>query len=197
MISLWMTHIPPTNASHGVGCATDVSNIGTISGRWVEEVDFVASPFHNVSNTWSHRAMRPTTKSPAMTPNGRVQNEGKPSIGSNIEVERLGAALPAIEADLYRSSTPSLAYRRRDPRSLEPIVRVHLALAGVPRFRMKYPSPSKKATPTSRNINSETPNTREPASVPGETPPETPMLPSTWIATAAAAPHRPTTPMRM
>src|SRR5260221_9617691 len=41
----------------------------------------------------------------------------------NDEVERRGFALPLIEAALSRSSTPSLAHRRRDPRSLEPIVR--------------------------------------------------------------------------
>ena len=34
--SLWMAHILPANTSHGVGCATDVSRIGTISGRWAE-----------------------------------------------------------------------------------------------------------------------------------------------------------------
>jgi hypothetical protein len=122
-MSLWMAHIPPTKTSHGVGCATDVSSIGTISGRWAEEVDPAVPPFHNVSNTWSHRAMRPTTKRPAIRPNGTVQNEGKRSTGSNDEVERRGGALSTNEADLFQSSTPSLAHRRYSPRSLQPIVR--------------------------------------------------------------------------
>ena len=52
------------------------------------------------------------------------------SSGHNDDVERRGIALPANEADLSRSSTPSLVQRRRGPRSLEPIVRplAHLAL---------------------------------------------------------------------
>jgi hypothetical protein len=41
---------------------------------------------------------------------------------SNDEVERHGVAPPSNEADLSPSSIPSLAHRRRDPRSLEPIV---------------------------------------------------------------------------
>jgi len=44
-------------------------------------------------------------------------------VSSNDEVERRGDALPRYEADLSQSSTPSSAQRRRDPRSLEPIVR--------------------------------------------------------------------------
>src|SRR5258708_20681897 len=43
---------------------------------------------------------------------------------SNDEVERRGDALPTNEADLSRSSIPSLAHRKRDPRLLEPIVRL-------------------------------------------------------------------------
>jgi hypothetical protein len=41
----------------------------------------------------------------------------------NDEVERRGVALTPNEADLSRSSIPSLAHRSRAPRSLEPIVR--------------------------------------------------------------------------
>src|SRR5271167_4822007 len=41
---------------------------------------------------------------------------------SNDEVERRGVAPTLIEAHLSQSSTPSLADRRRDPRSLEAIV---------------------------------------------------------------------------
>ena len=41
----------------------------------------------------------------------------------NDAIERRGAAPMTNEADLSQSSTPSLAHRRRDPRSLEPIVR--------------------------------------------------------------------------
>ena len=44
-------------------------------------------------------------------------------VSSNDEVERRGVALPINEADLSQSSIPSLAHRRRAPRSLEPIVR--------------------------------------------------------------------------
>ena len=41
----------------------------------------------------------------------------------NDEVERRGVASTKNRADLSRSSTPSLAHRRRNPRSLESIVR--------------------------------------------------------------------------
>ena len=41
---------------------------------------------------------------------------------ANDEVERRGASPTTNEADLSQSSTPSLAQRRRNPRSLEPIV---------------------------------------------------------------------------
>ena len=41
----------------------------------------------------------------------------------NDEVERRGVAPQSNEGTSSPSSTPSLAYRRRDPRSLEPIVR--------------------------------------------------------------------------
>src|SRR5580698_1228474 len=41
----------------------------------------------------------------------------------NSEVERRGASLASSEESLSRPSIPSLAYRRRDPRSLQPIVR--------------------------------------------------------------------------
>jgi hypothetical protein len=97
--SLWMAHILPTNTSHGVGCATEVIRIGTISGRWADEGVPAAPPFHNVSNTWSHRAIRPTTKSPATKPNGTVQNGGRASTGSNDEVER--RALTVNEDGLF------------------------------------------------------------------------------------------------
>src|SRR5580658_4417410 len=46
-------------------------------------------------------------------------------VSSNDEVERREVAPTSNEADLSQSSTPSLARRRRDPRSLEPIVRHH------------------------------------------------------------------------
>jgi hypothetical protein len=44
----------------------------------------------------------------------------------NDEVERRGASPASIEGTLSQASIPSLAHRRRDPRSLEPIVRRHL-----------------------------------------------------------------------
>lgn len=44
----------------------------------------------------------------------------------NDEVERRGVAPTSSEAVLSQSSTPSLAHRRRSPRSREPIVRLHL-----------------------------------------------------------------------
>ena|ERR1700722_4764316 len=47
---------------------------------------------------------------------------------SNDEVERRGASPASNEGTLSQSSTPSLAHRRRDPRSLEPIVRVRFAI---------------------------------------------------------------------
>ena len=47
---------------------------------------------------------------------------------SNDEVERRGIALPTNEAALSQSSIPSLPHRRRDPRSLEPMVRHKLTL---------------------------------------------------------------------
>ena len=43
--------------------------------------------------------------------------------GANDQVERRGYAPRPTEADLSGSSTPSLAHRRRGPRSLEPNVR--------------------------------------------------------------------------
>jgi hypothetical protein len=44
--------------------------------------------------------------------------------GHNDQVERRAVARPSNEVALSRSSTPSLAHRRRNhPRSLEPIVR--------------------------------------------------------------------------
>jgi hypothetical protein len=42
---------------------------------------------------------------------------------SNDEVERRGDAATRNEGDLSQSSIPSLAQRRRDPRSLQPLVR--------------------------------------------------------------------------
>jgi len=45
------------------------------------------------------------------------------STDSNDEVERRGASPASNEGTLSQSSTHSLAHRRRDPRSLEPIVR--------------------------------------------------------------------------
>jgi hypothetical protein len=44
-------------------------------------------------------------------------------IASNDEVERRGASPASNEGTLSQSSIPSLAHRRCDPRSLEPIVR--------------------------------------------------------------------------
>ncbi len=49
--------------------------------------------------------------------------------GPNDEVERRGDARAQNEDALSQSSTSSLAYRRRDPRSLEPIVRSRRAYA--------------------------------------------------------------------
>src|SRR5580698_1834932 len=46
-------------------------------------------------------------------------------MGPNDEVERRGASPASNEGTLSQSSTPSLAHRRRGPRSLEPIVREH------------------------------------------------------------------------
>src|SRR5580704_15795789 len=45
-------------------------------------------------------------------------------MGPNDEVERRGASPASNEGTLSQSSTPSLAHRRRGPRSLEPIVRL-------------------------------------------------------------------------
>src|SRR6266403_2005582 len=44
-------------------------------------------------------------------------------VSPNNEVERRGASPASNEGTLFPSSTSSLAHRRRDPRSLEPIVR--------------------------------------------------------------------------
>src|SRR5277367_4940261 len=44
-------------------------------------------------------------------------------VSSNDEVERRGASPASNEGILSQSSIPSLVHRRRDPRSLEPIVR--------------------------------------------------------------------------
>src|SRR5271154_5551878 len=71
----------------------------------------------------------------AATPRPRTQ-EGAPCFSSretfrvricylrssNDEVERRGASPASNEGTLSQSSIPSLAHRRRDPRSLEPIV---------------------------------------------------------------------------
>src|SRR4029077_16300209 len=46
-------------------------------------------------------------------------------IAPNDEVERRGASPASNEGTLSQSSTPSLAHRRRDPRSLQPFVRCH------------------------------------------------------------------------
>src|ERR1700742_1768325 len=66
----------------------------------------------------SHRCLNPTQ---ALAPLFVIAKSA-----SNDEVERCGVALPANEADLSQSSTSSLAHRRRDPRSLEPIVMRYL-----------------------------------------------------------------------
>jgi hypothetical protein len=64
-------------------------------------------------------------------------------LGPNDEVERRGVATSTNEAALSQSSTPSLAQRRRDPRSLEPIVRrfhrlpVKLATHSTGRAKLK------------------------------------------------------------
>src|ERR1700733_12983682 len=50
----------------------------------------------------------------------------------NDEVERRGIATTTNEASLSQSSTSSLAYRRHDPRSLEPIVMRSEILPAVP-----------------------------------------------------------------
>src|SRR5258706_7735258 len=50
-------------------------------------------------------------------------NSESTHISSNDEVERRGISPTTSEADLSRSSIFSFAHRRRDPRSLEPIVR--------------------------------------------------------------------------
>jgi len=44
---------------------------------------------------------------------------------SNDEVERCGASPASNEGTLSKSSSSSLAQRRRAPRSLKPIVRAH------------------------------------------------------------------------
>src|SRR5713101_8062440 len=51
--------------------------------------------------------------------------------GPNDEVERRGGAPTANEADLSQSSTPSLAHRKCDSRSLEPIVRQPTSAVGL------------------------------------------------------------------
>jgi hypothetical protein len=51
------------------------------------------------------------------------QKYAKASHGATDEVERRRASPASNKGILSQPSTPSLAYRRRDPRSLEPIVR--------------------------------------------------------------------------
>jgi hypothetical protein len=65
----------------------------------------------------------PDGKASGETYDHRAKNYDDDHIASNDEVERRGVAPALIEADLSQSSTPSLAHRRRAPRSLEPIVR--------------------------------------------------------------------------
>ncbi len=60
---------------------------------------------------------------PWLMPGTGCQAEARSVMSHNDEVERRGASPTTNEADLSQSPIPSLAYRRRDPRSLEPIVR--------------------------------------------------------------------------
>ena len=62
---------------------------------------------------------------------------------SNDEVERRGASPESNEGTLSRSSTPTMAHRRRDPRSLEPIVRRYRHTPCL----MPTPAPIKRRTP--------------------------------------------------
>jgi len=61
------------------------------------------------------------------------------SLVHNDEVERRGSSPASNEGSLSKSSNPSLANRRRDPRSLEPIVRMHrpelVATQAIPKTR--------------------------------------------------------------
>jgi hypothetical protein len=77
---------------------------------------------------------------------------------SNDEVERRGIATPTNEADLSKSSIPSLAHRRCAPRSLEPIVRGRLrvtvkstydklAYTPIPSAMLHRYMPLRKASP--------------------------------------------------
>src|SRR5258708_3725140 len=72
---------------------------------------------------------RRTSETPAarVSPPSTDQKTMANMIGPNDEVERREVALPSNEADLSKSSIPSLAQRRRHPRSLEPIVRLREA----------------------------------------------------------------------
>jgi hypothetical protein len=71
----------------------------------------------------------------------------------NDEAERRGVAPTTNEADLSRSSTPSLAQRRRGPRSLEPIVRFHTTPDGkrTSLKRMNPRFPSERRAPLATN----------------------------------------------
>jgi len=60
-----------------------------------------------------------------LTRQERPERRAMPTYASNDQVERRGAASTTNKAGLSQSSTYSLAHRRRDPRSLEPIVRCH------------------------------------------------------------------------
>jgi hypothetical protein len=79
---------------------------------------------------WRRRYVQPSGWQQRTAESFRVRNASRSDQSNrgnakahNDEVERRGVALPTNEADLYRSSTPSLAQRRRDSRSLQPIVR--------------------------------------------------------------------------
>jgi hypothetical protein len=74
-------------------------------------------------------------------------------IWPNDGVERREVALATNEADLSRSSTPSLAHRRRMPRSFEPIVRPCELSAGtaVPILRRRY----RRTSPSTSNLDAD------------------------------------------
>ena len=97
-----------------------------------------------IRSTWLTVPLLPGGVAPGLPPSWQIRNLKKRWVlldhatkanngrSSNDEVERRGAATMTNEADLSQSSTPSLAHRRRGPRSLEPIVRRQVAAPAAP-----------------------------------------------------------------
>jgi hypothetical protein len=72
------------------------------------------------------------------TPNVRETDVWNSKLSPNDEVERRGASPASNEGTLSQSSIHSLAHRRRDPRSLEPIVSF---LCATPILRAEFRAP--------------------------------------------------------